>query len=199
MNVDFKCLFIFLSLTQTDHKRNQWTSSTSVIVFLCKPVQMFWVNIQADEVKVVRSELKSPWLHQSVLLNLCCSSTSGDSDVASLQLHGCRTGEERQNQSPGHILPCSWRQQHPAELLWGGHHHAAGPRGQGRVALWREREDQDVSGTSENTLVPVKYSAKQVYLLVSNELLVFLMKANFRMRLLQRPHVSTLWISCMFL
>lgn len=73
-------------------------------------------------------------------------SPSGDPHAAPLQLHGRGAGKERENSSPGHLLPRSRRQQHPAQLLRGRRHHPARPRGPRRLALRREREDEDVSG-----------------------------------------------------
>lgn len=76
------------------------------------------------------------------------TSTSRDPHAAPVQLHGCRPGEKWENSRPGHLLPCSWRQQHSAELLWGRRHNPAGSWGPRRLALRREWEDEDVSATS---------------------------------------------------
>lgn len=85
---------------------------------------------------------------QVLMWNTLHFSVSGDPDAAPVQLHGCGTGTEREDSGSGHLLPCSRRQQHAAQLHRERRHHPAGPRGTRRLALRREREDQDVSPTS---------------------------------------------------
>lgn len=106
----------------------------------------------------VRAQLQTGGAASQVLmLNALHFSVSGDPDAAPVQLHGCGTGTEREDSGSGHLLPRSRRQQHAAQLHRERCHHPAGPRGPRRLALRREREDQDVS--------PASGSSSQIWLL----------------------------------
>lgn len=70
---------------------------------------------------------------------------SREQDPAALEFHGRRPGAQRPHAGEGHFLPRGRGQQHSAKLQGGRPHHPAGARGPRWLALWREREDQDVS------------------------------------------------------
>ena len=98
-----------------------------------------------------------------------CPVSSGDPYAAPVQLHGGGSGEEREDPRPGHLLPRSRRQQHPAQLHRGRRDNPAGPRGPRRVALRREREDEDVSSVfKENVLFAVSEDCSVFLVTVCN-------------------------------